>query len=217
MPDSPSLRDFGVLPGGAPLPSSRVRSEMSGGQAFGQYLMSALMALGCGGAFCSLGIMFLVLGVRSWGTRDAMFLLGAPLFLVMGAAFWVITAVVAARSNRWVELDGEVIRAKNLYTGRITERPVWTLTEITTEVFAVATVAIHLTEALQGRVRGFALKFPDLPRGIRVYRPEMRNVQELIEAIVARLETRGQVVPEIIQFEGRPMIRRLLFRPYPGR
>jgi hypothetical protein len=43
----------------------------------------------------------------------------------------------------------------------------------------------------------------------------MQNVAELIQAIAAKLQERGEVVPEIINFEGSPMVRRLVFHPHP--
>ena len=203
--------DFGFLPGFPQRAPARVRSEMSGGNVFGQYLMSFIMLGGCGGAFGLGGVVCLVVGLRGWGTRDAIFAMGSPLFLAAAVAFAVITWKVMARSNRWVELDGDRVRARNLYTGRVLERSVWEIQEITTEVFVVATAGVYVTEALHGRVRGFAILFPDVPGGIRVYQPEMRGVGELMEGLVAKLSERGRVVSEIIEFDGRPMIRRLVW------
>ena len=69
----------------------------------GQYLMSLLMLVGCGGGFGSLAMLRRVLGPQAWGTRDARFIIGFPLFLGMAVAFVWISAVVMARSKRWVE------------------------------------------------------------------------------------------------------------------
>lgn len=182
----------------------------------GQYLMSFIMSCGCGGMFLAAGALMFNAARREGKLNDPMLFSGEMVFLVCAAFFIGLTVFVAARSNRWVELDGDVIRAKNLYTGRIVEKSVWDTTEIMTEVFLVATTAIRVTEMFQGRVRGFAIRFPDLPKGIRVYRPEMQNVAELIQAITARLQERGEVVPEIINFEGSPMVRRLVFHPRPA-
>jgi hypothetical protein len=215
MPDNPQTRDFGVLPGGHRPVVARVRSEMTAGHAFGQYLMSFIMSCGCGGMFLGAGALMFNAARREGKLNDPMLLGGEVVFLLCAAFFIGLTAFVAVRSNRWVELDGDIIRAKNLYTGRIVEKSVWDTNEIMTEVFLVASAAVHITEMFQGRVRGFAIRFSDLPKGIKVYRPEMQNVAELIQAIAAKLQERGEVVPEIINFEGRPMVRRLVFHPHP--
>lgn len=214
MTEPAGFREIGYVPGRVAPAPRRVRSEMNRGNAFSQYLLSLIMMGGCGGAFGALAVLCVVIGIRFWGTRDAIFLVGAPLFLAGSVAFIWISMKVMARSNRWVELDGETVRARNLYTGREVERSVWEIREITTEVFLVASAATVITEAIHGRVRGFALQFPDLPQPIRVYRPEMEGVSELVEALVAKLSERGRVVPEFIGFDGRPMVRRLIFEPY---
>lgn len=189
---------------------------MNAGNAFSQWLMSGILMLGCGGGALALSILFLVMGIKFWGTRDALFVVGFPLFLPAAIAIVWLSLKVTKRSNRWVELDGDVIRACNLYTGRITERTVWEIDEIITDTFQVASVAVHLTEAIHGRIRGFAIMFPDFPGGIRVFQPEMKNVSPLIEAIVAKMGERGVVVPEIMNLEGRPMVRRLLWHQRPA-
>jgi hypothetical protein len=211
MPDDSQIRDFGVLPGGRRPAVPRVRSEITGGHAFGQYLMSFMMSCGCGGMFLGAGVMSFLAARREGKLNDPALIPAEAIFLLGAAAFVGITIWVAQRSNRWVELDGEVIRARNLYTGRIVEKSVWEVTEVTTEVYLVAGAAVRITELLQGRIRGFSIRFPDLPKGLRVYRPEMQKVAELIQAIAAKLQERGEVVPEIINFEGRPMVRRLVY------
>lgn len=205
------IRDYGVLPAAGKIPVGQVRSELTRGNIFGQYLMTFLMLGGCAGPFLVFGIIAAIVGLHSWGTKYAVLIIGLP---VMGslACFLVwVTMKVVNRSNRWVELDGDIVRAKNLYTGKLTERRVAEIEEITTEVYLVANAAVRLTELFQGRVRGFAIKFPDLPEGIRVYRPEMNNVEGLIQAIAAKMSEHGSVAPEVINFEGRPMIRRLVW------
>jgi hypothetical protein len=62
-----------------------------------------------------------------------------------------------------------------------------------------------------GRIKGFALRFPNVKQGLRIFRadPAMTNVRELLEGVVAKMYECGEVGPEIIDLEGTPLIHRL--------
>jgi hypothetical protein len=46
-------------------------------------------------------------------------------------------------------------------------------------------------------------------RGIRVFRPEMTNVWELIAAMYFAMQQEGEIAPEVEMFEGRPWVARV--------
>jgi hypothetical protein len=50
-----------------------------------------------------------------------------------------------------------------------------------------------------------------MKQGVRVFRadPAMTNVRQLLEGVVAGLYQYGEVVPEIADFDGTPLVRRL--------
>jgi hypothetical protein len=55
------------------------------------------------------------------------------------------------------------------------------------------------------------IRFRGKPSPFRVARadPAMKNAKELIEAIVFRMSEKGEVDAELIDFEGKPLIRRI--------
>lgn len=62
-----------------------------------------------------------------------------------------------------------------------------------------------------GRVRGIMIRFPDKGTPLQVIRADsaMMNAKELIEAIVFRMSEQGKVDAKVIDFEGKPLIRRI--------
>jgi hypothetical protein len=50
-----------------------------------------------------------------------------------------------------------------------------------------------------------------MKQGVRVFRadPAMTNVRELLEGVVSKMYEFGEVVPEITDLDGTPLIRRL--------
>ena len=129
------------------------------------------------------------------------------------------SCTVATRNDyAWVELDGEIIRAKHLYTRRLVERSIEEIEDLLTLVFQVRTAATLTAEAWLGRVRGIMIRFYDQRTPLLVSRadPAMRNARELIEAIVYRMAEKGEVDAEVINFDSRPLIRRIYWKD-PGR
>jgi hypothetical protein len=198
-----AFRDFGLLLAGSPPPAGCLRSALPWYQVLFQYLMSLVLVVGFG--LGGLGML-----VAAAFQQDAValgaFLTGGSLLLAIA----VFGACHVRHTNLWVELDGPIIRARNLYSLRITERHVHEVVDILTHVWlARERSEIRLAELFQGRVRGFEIRFLDTRDGFRVYRPEMRNVRELIEGIMFRMAERGRLVPEIVALAGRPLIRRI--------
>jgi hypothetical protein len=72
----------------------------------------------------------------------------------------------------------------------------------------------HLTEALIGRVRGVEIRFRDKRTPIRISRadPAMTHAKELIEAIAYRMSEIGEIDAEVVEFEGKPLVRRIYWK-----
>src|SRR5882757_8419583 len=105
------FRDFGILPYGQSAPPEKIRSYLPWGQVVGQYIGTGLMsAFGLGiAALFGLTLPFPVNLIAAV----------APLLL-----FGFLVYLVTRNDYVWVELDGDLLRAKHLYTRRIVERPI---------------------------------------------------------------------------------------------
>jgi hypothetical protein len=168
---------------------------------FGQYLASALMA-GFGLGITVLFALTLLLPINLIAASAAL------------AGFGWIIHMATRHDYHWVELDGATLRAKHLYTRRIVERPLEEIEDLLTMVVMVRTAEVLLAEKWLGRVRGIEIRFRDKRTPQRVNRadPAMTNAKELIEAIVHKMSEIGAVDAEIIDFEGKPLIRRIYWQ-----
>ncbi len=202
MKDQPDFfRDFGILPDGVSPPAETVRSYLPWGHVIAQFLGTALMSgLGIGGALLMALTMPFPMNV---------FAPIAPL-----AGFGYIVYLATRNDYAWVELDGQQLRAHHLYTRRMIERPIEEIEELLTLVFQVRTAATLITEAWLGRVRGIEIRFRDKRTPFRVCRadPAMKNAKELIEAVVYRMSEKGEVDAEVINLEGKALIRRIYWK-----
>ncbi|HVX59010.1 MAG TPA: hypothetical protein VHC19_00365 [Pirellulales bacterium] len=196
------LRTFGILPQQRLPPDAPVRSRLTTGNIIGQWIAFVLF----GACPILLGLLLLavvpVLTVR----------LGLGGFF---CALGLILGLLIARDvNEWVELDGDVLRWKHLFTRQVHERPVREIEAIVTLTLALRTAAVRISEGIFGRIKGFEFRFPDLKQGVRVFRadPSMTHVRELLEGVVAKLHEYGEVAPEIVDFEGTPLVRRLTLK-----
>jgi hypothetical protein len=202
MPGQPDFfRDFGIIPHGVSPPPKIVRAYFSWGRVMGQYLGTCLMSgLGVG-----MGLLFALT-------------LPFPVNVLAAAAPLVGVGYLVYRGTRndyaWVELDGEKLRAKHLYTGQFVERSIEEIEDLLTLVFQVRIAATLLTEAWLGRVRGIMIRFYDQRTPLQVSRadPAMNNAKELIEAIVYRMSEKSEVDAEVINFQGKPLIRRIYWK-----
>ncbi len=199
LPDA--FRNLGLVPQGAAPSRDTIRAYLPLGSVIGQYLFTCLMSgLGIGGA------LFLV----SRGNSPLNLL--AALALLAGVVYVVFSAV--RNDWSWVELTGERIRARHLYTGRVIERGVDEIVELQTFVYKVRTVAIQISEARLGRVRGIEIRLRDKRTPIRVFRadPAFKNARELIEAVIWRMSELGEIDVEIIDLDGSPLIKRVYWK-----
>jgi hypothetical protein len=192
------FRDFGILPEDSPPPPETIRAEFSAVRVFGQYLGTFIMsALGIGiGTLMAVTIMF-------------------PINLIAAAValggFGALVYLATRNDYRWVELHGDTLRARHLYTGRIVERSIEEIDELITILFQVRGAATLITEAWLGRVRGIMIRFRDQRTPLLVCRsdPKMTNAKELMEAILYRMSQKGEIDAEIIDLEGKPLVRRI--------
>ena len=203
--DPDFFRDYGIIPHGVAPPPYTVRCYLPRGHIVGQYVFTGVMA--------SFGIAI-----------GAVFAFTLPFpanVLASGAAlcgFGCLVYLATRNDYAWIELDGDLLRARHLYTQRVIERSIDEIEDLLTLVFQIRTVTIRITESWLGRVRGIEIRFCDKRTPLRVCRadPKMRNAKRLIEAIVYRMSEIGEVDAEMIDFEGKPMIRRIHWKN-PGR
>jgi hypothetical protein len=195
------FRDFGVIPHGVAPPPETVRSYLPWGHIIGQYVFTSVMA-GFGVGIATLFAFTLPLPANALASAVTL------------GGFGYLVYLATRNDYSWVELDGETLRARHLYTQRVIERSIDEIEDLLTLVFQIRTAAVRITESWLGRVRGIEIRFRDKRTPFRVCRadPKMRNAKKLIEAIVYRMSQMGEVDAEMIDFEGKPMIRRIHWR-----
>jgi hypothetical protein len=210
MPEPPStFRDFGIIPDDLPPPPERLECYFSGARVFGQYLATSIAAgLGLG-----LALLF------AFTLPLALALLACPAAL---AGFGTFIYLVTRNDYGWIELQGNTLRARHLYTRRTIEHSVADIDNLTTMVNAVMVNAVsrletHILEKLLGRVRGIEIRFRGEPMPLRVIRsgPAMTGAKELIEAIVYRMQHMGELDYEIVDFAGKPLLRKIYWKGKP--
>lgn len=203
MPDVPDFfRDHGIIPYGVSPPSGRVRAYFPGWQVFGQYAATGLMSL--------FGLGFATLAALTMPLPANVLVAVAAL-----AGIGFLVHFVTRNDYAWIELDGDTLRAKHLYTGRVIERSVDEIKDLLTLVIAVRTATTMLVDAWLGRVRGVEIRFRDGRTPLRVQRtdPAMKNARELIEAVISRMAERGEVDAEITHPQGgQPLLRRVYWK-----
>jgi hypothetical protein len=195
------FRDFGVIPYGIAAPPETVRCYLPWGHIIGQYVFTSVMA----GFGIGIGVLFAVT-------------LPIPANVLASAAalggFGYVIYYATRNDYSWVELAGDTLRARHLYTQRVIKRTIDEIEDLLTLVFQIQTVATRISESWLGRVRGVEIRFRDNRTPFRVSRadPKMRNAKKLIEAIVLRMSEKGEVDAEMIELEGKPMIRRIYWK-----
>ena len=196
-----NFRDFGISPENLPPPPETVRSYLSTGNVIGQYIGTILVfAFGVG---IALLMAFLVPPPLKWlSTGAAIVAFGAVLY---GAT---------RRDYRWVELTGDTIRARHLYTGWTLQRSIEEIESLSTMVINAASHEGAAIQLLLGRVKGIEIHFKNESTLLRVLRsdPAMTNAQELIQAILYRMQQKGQLDAETVQFEGQPLVRSIVWK-----
>lgn len=199
MPTSPHvLRDFGIIPDRIEPPPQVVRAFFSTGHIIGQYIATGLILL------FGLGMFVLFTFTIPFPIN----LLAAPAALVL----FVAAAYFVGRNDyAWVELDGDTLRARHLYTGRTHERSIAEIDHLQTVVIQVQNLATTIVNAWLGRVRGFLIHFRDGRWPLLVSRvdPKMTNAQQLMEAIVYRMSQHAPIDAEVVDYRGAPLVKRI--------
>lgn len=204
---SSTFRDFGILPENLEPPPAKVLSYFSPGRIVGQYTGTALVS-GLGVGLMVLCALILPAPLRLLGCAAA--LIGFAVFVFLGTQ----------SAYRWIELEGTTLRAKHLYTGRMIERSVDeiesldTILVTQTENLAAAGLLFKLlytflVDKLLGRVKGAEIRFRDRRTPLRITRtdPAMSNAEELIKGVLYRMKQLRELDAEIIDLEGRPLVR----------
>jgi hypothetical protein len=198
----PTFRDFGIHPEGLKPPAAaRIRSYLSTGPIVGQYIFTGIVAvLGLGLAVAFVLTLPLALAV-----------LGAAAALI---GFAAIIHLATHNDYRWIELDGNTLRARHLYFGRTVERSLEEIDCLGTMVYQVRTDTTDMMELLLGRVKGVEIRFRDLRTPLRIVRadPAMTNAAELIEAVLYRMQQLRPLQSEIVNWEGKPLVRRVFWQ-----
>jgi hypothetical protein len=194
------FRDFGIIPDRVQPPRGVVRAYFSWGHVFGQYLASALMS-----AF-GLGIATLFAFTLPWPVNVL-----AALGFVIGTA--ALICLVGRNDYVWVELDGDTLRARHLYTGRQHERSIADIDHVQTLVLQYRNLSTTILDSLLGRVRGFKVHFRDGRWPLLVSRvdPKMTNAQQLMEAIIYRMSQHGELDAEVVDHLGSPLVKKIFW------
>jgi hypothetical protein len=193
------LRTYGILPEKKAPPLSPIRSRLTTGNIFGQWI-----------AFLLFGVAPIVLGLVLLIVVPVLEIrLGLAGFFCLFGLF--VGFLIARDVNEWVELDGDTFRWKHLFTRQVSERAINEIEAIVTLTLGIRTLTVRIVEGMLGRIKGFEFRFPDMKQGVRVFRadPAMTNVRQLLEGVVAKMFQYGEVVPEIIDLDGKPLISRL--------
>lgn len=199
------FRDFGVYRDAISPPPNEVRASLSLAQRIGQWFCVALIA--------ALGI-FTGVGCALLFGLTLLLPVGVPLAAAILACFGFLIHRLTRYDCAWVELSGETLRAKHLYSGRVNEYTIEDIKELFTIVSPVVNTAVLITEAWLGRIRGVLIRFRDGSTPFQVCRadPAMTNAKELIEAIVYRMAEKAAITAEIVNLEGKPLVRRIYWK-----
>lgn len=150
-----------------------------------------------------------------------------PLALIGWAAGLVVAAALVSVGARgsyvWVEIVDVHIRAKHLYTGRITTRPLPRIAEVRTMHYPFnlggeQAIVVAVLVKLVGRIRGIEIIFTDNTTPIRVYKvdPAMRNAAAFIETLLTEMAALGELQTDSQPGDNGPMVKRVLWKTPPG-
>jgi hypothetical protein len=147
MTTSPStFRDFGIIPDQLQPPPEVVRCYLTPGRIAGQYFATLLIA-GVGAGLAALCFYYL---------PGSLGLLGGT---AMVCGFGMLIYLGTRNDYRWIELSGEQLRARHLYTGGLVERPLAEVESLLTLVLSGASMEGQVIQALLGRVKGVRIQF----------------------------------------------------------
>lgn len=193
------LRTYGILPERTAPPPGPIRSSLTKGNIIGQWIAFLMFGV------CPILLgLFLLIVVPVLSVRLGLGVFFCGLGLLLGF-------IIGRDVNEWVELDGDTLRWKHLFTRQVQERKICEIEAVVTLTLAIRTVAVRIAEGIFGRIKGFEFRFPGMKQGVRVFRadPTMTQVRELLEGVIAQMYQYGEVVPEIVELDGQPLVRRL--------
>ncbi|QJW94273.1 hypothetical protein [Frigoriglobus tundricola] len=194
MPEpAPLDPNFGVLFDELPPPPETIRCFLSPGRIRTKYVGAAILTvMGLG-----LAALFVILVPTQ---------AGLPGCAASIAAFGVYLYLATRHVYRWVELDGDVIRSKHLYTGRIVERPIdeidylysWGLQNGSLETVNLA--------SLLALVGGMEIRFRDRPTPIPIMHadPAFLHAAPFLEAVIARMARVRPLDASFVRLGPRP-------------
>jgi len=193
------FRDFGITLENLPPPPQKVRSFVSSGAIVRRSIgVAILVAAGIG-----LAVTFAATLPKPVNV------LGCA---AVGVAFTAFVSLLMVNSYRWVELEGDVLRVRCLYTGHVIERHIDEIESVQTLYFYHPNPVVRwIIDRLLGRVLGVQIRFRDQrsPLDITCRAPRMANARELIEAILYRMAQKGELEVKILDVHGRPLVHKI--------
>jgi len=110
-----------------------------------------------------------------------------PVYLA-GVALSAYLSYHILPAYHWVELDGDTIRGRRFWTRQYVERNIHDIDQIVPLMAMAQNAPTAIADKLIGPNRGYEIRFKGNGRSIVLIRGDMTNVQELAEALAARLE-----------------------------
>jgi uncharacterized membrane protein len=201
---SVAFRDFGILPENLQPPTGLVRGYISPARITGQYIATVLVIL----------VAVAIIALLLWLAKPPLSYFGC---LVTALSFALFVYWATKDDYYQIELDGDELRAKHLYTGRVITRRVQEIERLTSVIQHGGTVETAVTQQLLGRIKGMEIWFRNWRSPLRILRsdPAMTNAQELLQAILYRMSQIDELEPEIIQYEGKPLVRTIYWKAEP--
>jgi hypothetical protein len=134
----------------------------------------------------------------------AIFYLGFPAFLL---------CKVTQHDYAWIEIEGATIRVKHLYWRNIVERRIDEIEELRTIALSAPTLLTTTTDNWFNRIKAVKIRFRDGNLPISIFRsgPPMINAAAVIEAIVFQMAQFGKIDTEIVNLDGKPIVRRIFW------
>lgn len=192
--DHPSdFRDLGILPTGLSEPASVVRCWMPWYQLIPQFTFTALMF----GASIFAVFNLLLNAEYLWA-------------IAVAAGFGWLLYAVCNDAWSWIELNEETIRARHFYFLYRVEVNLDEVTELQTVVHP-RTVEGMILDRFLGRIRAVRIHVRSLRFPIAVYRadPAMKNAEELIRAVIYKMNQQFELKTDVVMLHGEPLVKRI--------
>lgn len=194
--ENSAFHELGILPNNLPPPPDVIRTFAGTGRVVAVYvIIYGLLVL-------ALGLTALIAST----TPMPLNVLGVAACL---SSIVAITYLVGRNDYRWIELDGNTLRARRLYTWSTIERSVEEIAGVLTIYHAGQRAETLVLNKVFGRVKGAEIRFRDGRTPLRIYRtdPAMINAQEFIEGVLYRLQQITPLEVDMANVDGRPLVR----------